>query len=508
MIKENKQFTSNTIYTVINLIIQMGMSFFLTSYLVNTVGSTEYGFFTMANNVVNYALIIANALNSLAARFVGIGIHAHDTEKAKRVFSSVFAGNVIFIAIALVPSSWAILHLESFIKIPPELVSDVKLLFVFVFINLCLNVIFAVFGSVYTIYNRLDLAGGLQAFSNIVKAALLIAMYIRFEASVVYLGFATLVATFVVVCGNIHYTRKYMPKRMFSISLIKISTIIEIVSSGVWNSINQLGVTLLNGLGVLIANIAVSEQAMGYLSVASMLPGVVSMCISTLSNLFTPTFLKLYAEENYTGLLVETKKSIRFMTVISAIPIAFLISFGIPFIKLWTPNTDIHVVYVLSILTLLPNFTGGAINSMNYLYTVANKVKCQALVLLGTGVINVILVFILLNTTNLGVYAVAGVAAVLGFVRNFVFNAPYAAYCIKQPYYIFWLDMGKSVICLIVVSIIGVIINHILKPESWIMLIISAIVFAIISLIILVLLLLRKEERQEISNIILKKLKR
>lgn len=49
--KHNWQFVSNTIATMVNLLIQFGLNFFLTSYLISSVGSTAYGFFTMANTV-------------------------------------------------------------------------------------------------------------------------------------------------------------------------------------------------------------------------------------------------------------------------------------------------------------------------------------------------------------------------------------------------------------------------------------------------------------------------
>lgn len=494
MKNKNMQFASNTFFTAVNLIVQLSISFFLTSYLVNTVGETEYGFFTMANNIVNYALIVTNALNSLAARFIGVGIHGGDEERAKKVFSSVFAGDLVFTTFILAPSSWAIFHIESFINIPPDLVKEVRLLFVFVFLNMCLNVVFAVFGSVYTIYNRLDIAGALQAVSNVIKAVLLICLYITFDASIIYLGLATFIATAVVVLGNVFFTYKYMPKNILSLSQVNGLTIKEIMFSGIWNSINQLSVTLLSGLSLLIANLAVSAKAMGYLSLANTLPGVISMCISALSNLFTPIYLKLFAVSDFDGLYQEVKKSVKFMTIISAIPIGFLISFGINFFELWTPNTNIQIVHTLSILVILPSFTGGAISSMNYLYTVANRVKFQALVLLFTGVVNVIVVFILLNTTELGVYAIAGVSAILGFIRNFLFNAPYAAICINKPYYSFWPDMAKSVISLIIVSLLGFVICSISNPSNWIALISCAFIYAVMSLIVLLLLLFNKNE--------------
>lgn len=497
-----KQFAFNTIATMMNLMIQFSLSFFLTSYLVSTVGTSAYGFYTMANTVVNYALIVTNALNSMSARFIGFEIHNGDMKEAKRFYSSVFAGDLIFALIILVPSCFAIYNLQNLINIPAELMYEVKILFFIVFLNMCCNVVCAVFGCVYTIKNRLDILANLTIISNVIKATILIVLYSVYEASVVYLGIATLMATIVVTIGNMFFTKKMLPDLKLSAGLVKISSIKEIVLSGIWNSFNQLSVTLLNGLDLLIANLMVSAEAMGVLSIANTIPGVISTCISSLANLFTPKFLEYYSHGENNKLLNEVKNSIRFMTVISCMPISFLMAFGIPFFRLWTPNTDIEMVYGLSLLVLLPQFSGGCINSMNYLYTVTNKVKWQAIVLFVSGVSNVVIVFTLLKTTALGVYAIAGVSAVVGFIRNFCFNAPYAAHCIKQPKYIFWPDMLRSILSLLFCTIFGFVVNYVIYLDTWLKLIIYGGASTVVSGIIVAFMILTKEQKKNVISLL------
>lgn len=492
---QNKQFVINTITTAVNLVIHFAISFFLTSYLVNAVGSTAYGFYGMANNVVNYALIVTNALNSLSARFIGIGVHNKDYKSAKMYYSSVFAGDLVFALIILLPSCFAIYNLEHLIHIPPELMLEVKLLFVIVFLNMCVNIVFSAFGCVYTIKNRLDVTAMLQLSSNIVKAIILIALYVILKPSIVYLGIATFVGAIIIASGNLFFTRKYMPEIKLDIHFASLKGIKELVSSGIWSSLNQLSLTLLNGLDLLVANLLISAEAMGILSIAGTIPGVISTFISSLSNMFTPKYLELYSHGDYPSLLKEVKNSIRFMTVVSVMPISFLIAFGIPFFKLWTPNTDIKMLYILSILIVLPSFSSGAINSVNYLYTVTNKIKWPAVILLITGISNVSIVFVCLKFTALGVYAIAGVSAVIGFVRNYCFNAPYAAFCIKKPIYTFWPDMLKSLICLAFAVAVGTVVNGLFKIDTWIKLILIGGVCTAFTGFIVAMAVLSKEQK-------------
>lgn len=436
-----RQFIKNSGASTLNLIIQFTVNFLLTGYLVSRLGATAYGFFALACTVVNYATIISNALNSMSARFVGYEYFNNNLKGAIRYYSSVLYGDLLFVAILFLPALFLLLNIDSIIDIPADLVHDVKILFFLVFLNLCVSVGGAIFSIVYVIRDRLDLSSLREVISNLLRAAILVALYTIFDTSIIFLGIAALASAIYVLTVNYFASRRLLPEIRTDFKEVRFGAIKEIAESGIWNSLNQLSILLLHGLDLLICNKMVSPLAMGYLSIATTLPNAVSSCISSFSYLFTPRFLEHFSHHNYVALVADVKNSIKFMTVISCIPITFLIGFGLPFYKLWTPSTDVHTVFILSVLVILPNFTGAAINSVNFLYSVANKVKWPALVLLCTGVMNVALIFILLKVTNLGIYVIVLVSAALGLIRNVIFNAPYAAVCIKQKFYIFYKEL-------------------------------------------------------------------
>jgi len=466
-----KQFTINTIAVILNLLIQFLVSFFLTSYLVGTVGATAYGFFALANTIVNYTIILTSALNSMSSRFVGVEYHNQRFDEAIRYYSSVFFGDVFFVLLLLIPSLIAIWNIDTFINVPPELLHDVRALFYVIFANMCINVCAAVFSGVFIIKNRLDLSSIISISSNLFRALLLILLYSFRSPSIVYLGIATLAATILVVVGNVYCNKKLMPELRIEYATVRLKTIWTIVSAGMWNSFNHLSLFLLHGFDLLFSNIMLSAVVMGNMSVAGTLPAMVSTCISSISNLFTPKYLEYFSAQNYDALSREIHNSIKFMTVISCMPICFLVGFGMPFYELWTPNVDVKMVYLLSVCIIIPNFTGAAINSVNYLYTIVNKVKFPAIVLFGTGVLNVIVVYLCLKYSQLGVYSIVIVSAVLGILRNIVFNAPYAAYCIHKKYYEFYPDMLRSFVILLIGCSISWLINWICEPSSWVELI-------------------------------------
>ena len=68
--KANRQLAVNLIAQIASFLVSFGISFFVTPYVTNKLGSDAYGFITLADNFVNYASLITIALNSMASRLL------------------------------------------------------------------------------------------------------------------------------------------------------------------------------------------------------------------------------------------------------------------------------------------------------------------------------------------------------------------------------------------------------------------------------------------------------
>lgn len=80
----------------------------------------------------------------------------------------------------------------------------------------------------------------------------------------------------------------------------------EVLSTGSWTALNNLGNLLNSGLDLLITNLMLNATVMGQISVAKSLETIVSGMIMKISTVFRPRCLRLYAEdkmEELTGLL-------------------------------------------------------------------------------------------------------------------------------------------------------------------------------------------------------------
>ena len=479
-----KTLSINLISNILTFIVNMAMSLFLSPYIVKTIGTDAYGFVGLANNFVNYAQIITIALNSMAGRYITIKVHQNDEKMANVYYTSVIISNIIMSAIIGVISVIVVVYLQYLIKIPANLFFDVKILFLVMFMNFIVSILTTTHSVAVFVKNRLELSAIRDIVSNIIKVGLLVGLFAIFKPNVVFVGIASLGMTVISALFNIVFKKKLLPNLKFKMENFKLWAIKELLASGLWNSITKLSQVLLDGLDLWICNIFISPQMMGILSITKIVPTAIGTLIATLIGIYAPQFTIHYANGDFTELSKAVKDSIRNLGVIVNVPIALFMIFGREFYAMWQPTVDTTLLYNLTLLNMGVYVISGSINTLYNIFTVVNKVKVNSLVMLANGILSTILVFILIKTTNLGVYAIAGVSCVLGILRNLFFTPMYCAKCIKQKIGTFYPYILKSIISVIVIAIPCFIIKAIFPITGWMTLISAMVISLILGLIV------------------------
>ena len=493
---KNKQLIVNMVASILTYLVTLGINFFLSPYIVENVGADAYGFIGLANNFISYASLISIAINSMASRFITIKIHQNDMNGANKYFSSVFFANTIITALLFVVFSIIFIFLEDILNIPVNIFWDVKILFALLFVNCLLNQMGSVFGVATFATNKLYLSSLRSVESQIIRILAIVVLFILFAPKISYLGLGTLICTVYVIIHNFRYQRKLLPQIYVKRKYFDFQAIRELMSAGVWNLVMRLGQILQDGLDLLITNIFVDPFSMGVLSLAKIIPSAISGITGHMVTTFSPNFTKLYAEGKKEELVLNVKQSIKFMGVLVNIPIIVLLVCGELFFELWQPTQDSQQLHLLSILTCAGLIVVGGINCIYNIFTIVNKVKLNSLLICFTGVLNVVAVFIILNTTNMGIFAVAGISSIIATIRNLLFTIPYGAYCLEQKWYTFYPGVMRSVIFVVVTTIIGYILKEWMMFKGWAGLIIMAMIMVVVSLFIGLAVVLNKEDRR------------
>ena len=494
----NTQMIINLIANLISFAVTLGISFFLSPYIVQKLGAEANGFITLANNFISYATLVKTALNSVGSRYIIVAYHRGEIDKVNKYYSSLFFGDLIIGIVSFIVGLACIFKLENFINIPDNLLFDTKILFFLVFCNFSFNTVAAVFSSAPYIKNKIYLQSIRDIQCNVIRAILLVLLFTVFRPRVFFLGIGTIVSGVILIIYNYIYKCRLVPelkvrKKNFSWKSIK-----ELLSQGVWSSVSSLGEMLLSSFDLLIANLFINVTEMGILSVAKSIPNMISGIGQTMASVFFPEITISYAKNDTEGLVTVVNQSCMIIGAIVTIPLAYLITFGSEFYGLWQPTLDSEKLQILSILTCAGFILCAGCNSIATIFTVTLHVKESALSVLITGIINTILTLIFVKTTNLGIYAVAGVSSVVETIRMLFYIVPNATKYVGLKMTTFYPVIVKSFISTLVLCVMGVSLKQIIICNTWLRLIAAAMIFGILGLVTNILIVLDKSARNRV----------
>ena len=508
MIKINKQLVLNIVATIINFFVGLGINFGITPYIIHTLGADVYGFLPLANNFTGYILIVTTALNSVANRFITIKVQGDDLEGANVYYNSMFFSNVLLSAMATVLLGIFIVLIDKALDIPSHALESVRLLFLFVFSAFIIKLLFSVFNMAVYCKNRMDILAKQNIAEAIIRGSVTIALFCLFTPSIAYVGFVIFLNSIIFTAINIFITKRLTPFFKLNIKKFKMSAVKEMTSLGIWNSFNQLSRVLLTGLDLLISNIFLGADIAGVISITKTIPAYVQTLLSSISGAMVPHLTILYAKKQFHKLIEHLMYSVKFFGIMTNLMVTFLVVFGGDFYRLWVPGQNADLLQLLTVITLVNIFATGCMQPVLNIFTLTKRLKIPSIMVMISGILNTILVFLFLQFPGMGIYAIVSISSILGCLLNLLFTPIYAAKCLEVPAKMIYMTVGR-VVCGFFISLAALfLISYFIKIQSWIMLFSIMMLSGIISGVINYFLVLKKQERGMLWNIIFGFIKR
>lgn len=498
-----KRMGINLLAQVVSFALNAAINFLLAPFIVRYISDEIYGFVGLANTFTSYITIATVALNSLHSRYVTINMAKEKYDKASQYFSSVTIANTVTALILVIPSAVLIVFLNAFLKLPSGFEIDIKILWAFIFANFLISLATGSMDVAPYCCNRLDLSAKRSMESNILKCVVMVVLFWIFKPHIWFVGFAALLAGIYVVITNIRYVKKLTPQLKIKKSLFGWKIVKELLYDGVWSSINQLTQVLMNGVDLLIANIAISAMDMSLLSYSKVIPLQLTNLMMTISNTFSPHLTLTYATDDKKAFVDEMNTTLKICGFFCSIPVLGLMAFGGPFYRLWLPTlseSQINMIQILSLMALVPLIFHAYLYPLCMVNVITCKIRVPGIFSLVIGVVNVIGVAVLLNTTSLGIYGIKMVSTVLLIIKTAIFIPIYAAKNISVKWYTFLEVMIRGGISTGVVLVLYYTMVNVISIDSWIKLIVCVVIAGIIGYIINYFVLLNGKEKEMIRN--------
>src|SRR5690606_23540435 len=152
------------------------------------------------------------------------------------------------------------------------------------------------------------------------------------------------------------------------------------------------------------------------------------------------------------------------------------------FFRLWLPTQDAHALHILSIITLVPFIVHGTLETVYHVFVITDKLRVASIWGIFISVLNFVLVILLCLYSNLGIYSIPVAALASGVFSHLTFTPFYAAYCLKEKRWYFFVKMLKGLIGFVVLIVIasGWRKLALFNVDTWLQFIANCIILAII----------------------------
>lgn len=501
----------NLISSIIVFIVQMGINFFLTPFILKSLGNEAFGFLNLANSIVSYGYILSVAINSVAGRFVALEYHKLNSIRANYYFSTVVIVNIFFTILVAILSVIFTLNLEFFLNISQNLTSDVKLMFLVYFLNFCLGLFNTIFTITAFVKNKIYIISIRNAISSIIFGLGIILFFYFFLPKLYYVAICALISSFFVFFSTVSISKKIAPDIKFNISNFSFKMVKKLLNSGIWNSFNALNRVLLTGLDLLICNLFISPVAMGILSVSKTGPLIIESFVATICSTFFPKLVEIYSKKNITALISETKFYIKVVAFIITTPCVIFVILGIDFFTLWLnfkEKSEILEIYQLCMISLVPIIFISYVFVLFNIDSVTNKLKRSAMANLVLGISTILSQILILKYTEFGLFGIVIVAAVLYSLRILIFDIINASLNLSLNIFTFYKPIFINIAIFAIFLIIFYFFKKFIFINSWLDFIKFTTIFLLFGYTLNFIILFNKSEKSIILNKIFMKFKR
>lgn len=381
--------------------------FFLSPFVVHTLGKTEYGIWSLLNVFTGYLGVFDLGVRASTGRYIilylGRGDHERvgETLKTGLGFFSLLSLLILAAAIGL-GFAFPLLFPSS----PPEYFGMVRLLLPLLALNVWLSAIGGAFASILAAHDRFDLSQGVDVAVLIVRTAATVAVLLAGHG-IVGLTLVTVGASALAAVGTWWLARRIYPRLRVRPLRMSRGRLRELLGYGIAAFLGSVAIRVIGQADLLLVGILFNVQAVAVYSVGAMLVWYMSPFVGHISGTIFPAIQRDAATDDMNSVR-WTYLRLVMISLVFGLPVYLgFVFFGDSFINLWMGREFSEAAIVIVILSASKLILLVPIGAGQVLYATGN-VWFTTAVTVVESVLKVTLALVLVMALGWGL---AGVAA-------------------------------------------------------------------------------------------------
>ena len=369
--------------------------FFLSPYVIHTLGKVEYGLWSLLTVITGYMGLLDLGIRASTGRFIMLYLGKDDqkaVDETIRTALGFYCGLGVVAIAAGVGLGW--LFPVVFRSIPPEYHLIARLLLPLLAVNVLLSALQAVFDSVLAAHERFDLARGIDLLVLAVRTtATVTALMLGYRITA--LAIVSVVSHVLGVVGYYVLARRVYSELRLWPAILHRTRLRELFGYGLAAFVSTVSAKIMGQTDLLIAGAAISVSATAVYSVGAMLVFYSDTFLAHIGRTLFPALQRAVARDATIDARWLFLRANRLWLICGLLPFVGMIMFAEPFIRLWMrgPQFDhasVHqaaiVMQILAGAKLLLAFvgvSGSVLNAMGRVRLTASMVAVQAIANLG-----------------------------------------------------------------------------------------------------------------------------
>lgn len=402
----NLRYIKNILYNWSGVICNMIIMFFLTPFIIHTLGNTLYGLWALVISLTGYLGLVDVGVKVSTGRFINYYIGRKEShEVSKVVNTSILFYSLCSLVIILLSVLLAFNIQFLFSKISETYVHEVRYIIILMGFNIWIGFLTSVFEQLLNSNNRFDLSNICRISSLIFRAVLIIIAF--------HLGYKIIALAYIHVMTNllalfllIFFANKKGTFYHFKLSESNIETFKTVFHFGIWAFLGNLAVQLVYYSDSIVIGLLIGAEAIALYNVGYILLDNFRKLLRVIPRSFSPDIMKYSGANDYENLFHINRKSMSIITFL-VVPVVFgIFFFGDEFIQLWIGDGYRKSYYVLIILTV--SQIGSLLNAPLALTLVGlGYVKVHSFLSALEGLVNLFLSVVFVVFFHLDIIGVA-----------------------------------------------------------------------------------------------------
>lgn len=396
----------NAVVNIIRTLVTALIGVILVPFYIDNLGLAAYGIIPLATTMTSYVMIIADSLESACSRYSTLSIHGG--EDASRELSTGFYG-IAKVCIALVPLMAVIAYVSPYVfGVGGTSASDVQIMFMLILLSSLIVTLSATLSSVFNAFNSLYRLYIARLLYSVVQVALIFLFFGIGMRSLVEVGIAYLISSvFLLVSTYLLAKRTYPAMRIRRCGYDR--TLFGTMGKlGGWSVAYKIGNMLYIQASLVVINLYLGSEAGGGFAIVSSLVSMIHTACYSVTTSFEPLIYRFYSQKDDSNLHHLLTTGLKFVAILFAMPIAFVIVFAPQIIEAWVGAEYIYLAQVIRI-ALLGDVAYCAATVLQSVPTVYLKMDLFAEFTIALGVANTIAAAFVALYTDLGMEGVTEV---------------------------------------------------------------------------------------------------